>query len=104
MPRRLPLLDSEGQLSGFRFIQFIEIYPYFTKKEHLIVDRIKESIRSRYKGDHDCYECFNPNYVLSHINYDKRKIVAYSSRTAIVDQKEDTILQEYIFLPKKFEN
>lgn len=40
--------------------------------------------------------------MLSSLNIDKRKTAAFSTRAAIIDEKEDRILGEFVYLPKRF--
>lgn len=44
-----------------------------------------------FKGDHDRWECFDINYLLSHVAIDNRKKVAFYNTESIVDIKYDPI-------------
>ena len=94
IPRRIPLVKEKSykepkKLVGFKYIQYIELYPFSRRHNLSIRDLMKQSLLERYKCDHDCLECFNPDYILPHIPREKRKAVAFSSLDSIVDVKLD---------------
>eukprot|EP00347_Sterkiella_histriomuscorum_P003774 403362997 len=102
-PRRIPLLNNEKKLIGFQFEQAIEIFPHYCRNKAKLIDTIRDYINQNYKGDHDQYECFNPNYVLSGVPLHKRQQAAFGTLEAIVDLKLDKNTGQFICIPKQFQ-
>lgn len=105
LPVRIPIVmkGQHEKLLGFKYMQ--RVYLQFTNKKNWerVKARFKEELVAQLKGNHDVYECFDPNYVFIHLPVEKRKKVAFQNPNSIFLIKYDKSTGDPIFHPKPFQ-